>query len=158
MICFCFWMMWAIFFLRYIIKFNLFDWYAYVMIMNISNLLFIILLFFKYVLRDKICFSNQIYILSGPVQIAIPCTEGCFSRPKQMCEHREVFGRISRTDLLHELWRSIAKDIIIFWPWGYLNCGLFWQQIMLIKNITLRIDKQFSFETHSLWLQLLIWI
>lgn len=69
--------------------------------------------FFYYLLTDTLCFSNQI-ILSGPVQIAIPRTERCLSRPKQMCGHREVFRRIPRTDLLYELWRSIAKEIIIF--------------------------------------------
>lgn len=91
---------------------------------------------FIYVLTDRICISNQ-FILSGPVQVALPRTEGCISRSKQMFGNREFFGRIPRTELLCELWRSIAKENIIFWPWGYQHCDLYWQQILLVKNLTL---------------------
>lgn len=69
--------------------------------------------FFPYLLTDTLCYSNQI-ILSGPIQVAVPCTEGCLLRPKEMFGIREVFGRIPRTDLLYELWRPITKEIIIF--------------------------------------------
>lgn len=68
---------------------------------------------FTYILTDNLCSSNQ-NILLGPVQIALPRTEGCILRPKQMFGNGEVFRRIPRADLLYELWRCSAKEILIF--------------------------------------------
>lgn len=66
--------------------------------------------YFTYILTDN--------ILLGPVQIAIPCTERCLLRPKEMFGNRKVFGQIPRTELLYKLWRHFTKQIIVFWPWG----------------------------------------